>query len=136
MKSHITLWSKQPAVLVPRWVLTAKYLGFCILGFLAFAGGIPSVALATFDSFTTYMSAGLCVASVIGVVASFRQKWEWIEKWAALVITAFLATWAVSATWRAFAEGDLDRAAGSFAVLLVAMLPALRSFGLMTRAGL
>lgn len=135
MKKHIVAWSREP-VIVPRWMLTMKYLGFVVLGILSSLGGIPTIAHATFDSFTTYMSIGLVVVSVVGVASSFRRDWEWVEKWAALSIAAFLATWSVAAIWAGFADLDLGRAAGAFAVLLLAMLPASRSFGLMTRAGL
>lgn len=118
-------------------MLTAKYLGFVVLGFLTFAGGIPTLSIVTFDSFTTWMSGALVLASITGVVASFRRDWEWVEKWAALVISALLSSWAVAAILRVFVEYglDLDRAGGAFAVLLLAMLPAARSFALMTKAG-
>lgn len=135
MKTHIAAWSREPIV-VPRWMLTAKYIGFVILGLLSSIGGIPTISHATFGSFTTFMSIGLVAVSVAGTITSFRRDWESVEKWAALSIAAFLATWAVAAIWAALAEMDLGRAASAFAVLLLAMLPASRSFGLMTRAGL
>lgn len=135
MKKHLRAWSREPVV-VPRWMLTAKYLAFVILGILSIWSGIPTITIATFDTFTTYMSVGLSVASIIGVVTSFRREWEWVEKWAALCIAAFLATWAVSAIWRAAAEGDIGRVAGAYAILVTAMAPTARAFGVMTRAGL
>lgn len=134
MKKHLSAWSREP-IIVPRWVLTAKYVAFTVLGILTVIGGIPTIALATFDSFTTFMSAGLVLASFVGTVASFRRDWEWVEKWAALSIAAILSTWAVAAIWRAASEGDVGRVAGAFAVVVVAMLPAARALDLLGKAG-
>ena len=135
MKKRLTNWFKDP-ILVPRWLITLKYLAFAILGALSVIGGIPTLALATFESFTTYWSAGLIVAAVIAAVASLERRWEEAEKWSGLVVFALLASWSVAAIWRAASEGDVDRMAGAFAVLIISGLPGARVLGLMRGAGL
>lgn len=135
MKKHLSAWEREPDVRIPRWLVTAKYVAFIVLGALAIWAGIPTLTLATYDMFTAVMSVGLILASTIGAVASSRMDWEWVEKWSALVIAAFLSTWALASIWRAVSEGDLGRVTGAYAILVIAMLPAARSFGLMTRAG-
>lgn len=134
MKLKLLRWSKDP-IHVPRAVLTAKYVAFMVLGVLSVIGGIPSLSLATFDTWTTYWSAGLVVSAAIATVTSFRRAWEYIEKWFALIIFGLLMSWAVAAIWRAAAEGDVSRVAGSFAVLVISFLPGIRAFGLMRDAG-
>lgn len=116
---------------VPRWMLTGKYIAFAILGVLAIIGGMPTITLATFSTYTTYWAAGLVVASGLAAYWSLDRSHEKYEKWAALAVTALLATWAVAAIWRAAAEGDLDRVAGAFAVVIISGLPGIRAFGLM-----
>lgn len=135
MKKHLSAWEREPDVRIPRWLVTAKYIAFIVLGGLAIWAGIPTLTLATYDMFTTVMCVGLIAASIIGAVASSRMDWEWVEKWASLVIAAFLSTWALASIWRAISEGDIGRVTGAYAILVIAMLPAARSFGLMTRAG-
>lgn len=134
MKKHLLAWSKEPIV-VPRWMLTVKYLAFAILGALSIYGGIPSLSQATFDTFTVYWGAALVLASASAAVASFRREWEEWEKWTSLILFALLSSWSVAAIWRAASEGDITRVAGSFAVLIISMLPGTRALGLMRVAG-
>jgi hypothetical protein len=135
MKKRFIAWSKEP-IHVPRWMLTMKYFAFAILGLLSFIGGIPTLSIATFDTFTTAWSGGLVVAGTVAAITSIRRSWEGVEKWAALIVAALLFTWAVAAIIRAASEADISRVAGAFAVLVISMLPAARAFGLMRRAGL
>lgn len=130
MKKRLLSWSKDP-IHVPRWMLTLKYAAFVVLGILSFIGGIPSLTLATFDTYTAYWSIGLVVCSVIAAVLSFRKAWEPREKWFALLVAGLLLTWAGAAIWRASSEGDITRVAGAFAVLIISFLPAVRAFGLL-----
>lgn len=130
MKRRLLSWSKDP-IHVPRWMLTGKYAAFVVLGILSFIGGIPSLTLATFDTYTAYWSLGLTAASFVAMIASFRKAWEPGEKWFALIVAGLLMSWAGAAIWRAAVEGDISRVAGSFAVLIVSFLPAVRAFGLL-----
>lgn len=130
MKKRLLSWSKDP-IHVPRWMLTLKYVAFAILGILSFIGGIPSLTLATFDTYTAYWSIGLVVCALIAAVLSFRKAWEPREKWFALIVAGLLMSWAVAAIWRASVEGDITRVAGAFAVLVISFLPAVRAFGLL-----
>lgn len=134
MKKHLEAWSREPIV-VPRWMLTLKYFAFAVLGFFSVIGGLPTLNAATFDTFTTFWSALLVISALVAMVASFRHSWEEVEKWAGLVVTSLLTTWAASAIWKAASEGDLGRVAGAFGVLVIAMLPAVRVIGLMRGAG-
>lgn len=129
MKKKLLSWSKDP-IHVPRWLVTLKYAAFAILGLLSFVGGIPSLTLATFDTYTAYWSLGLIACSLVAAVLSFRKGWEPGEKWFALIVTGLLMSWAVAAIWRAAVEGDIERVAGSFAVLVISGLPGVRAFGL------
>lgn len=134
MKRRLEDWSRDP-IHVPRWMLTLKYFAFVILGVLAVIGGIPTLNSLTFDAFTTGWSGGLVIAAAIAAVASFQKHWEGLEKWAALVVTALLVTWAIAAMVRAVGEGDVGRMAGAFSILVMSMLPAVRVLGLMKTAG-
>lgn len=134
MKKLIDAWSKEP-IHVPRWMLTAKYVSFAVLGALAVWSGIPTLQVVTFDAFTTGWAALLVLASILAAVFSFRREWEEGEKWASLVVSSLLATWGSAAVIRAIIEQDVGRVAGAFAVVIIAMLPSARALGLLRRAG-
>lgn len=134
MKKHLALWSREP-IHVPRWMLTAKYFAFMILGILSVIGGISSLELATFDAFTTYWSAGLVVSAAVAMVLSMRKEWEPKEKWAVLIVASLIVSWATAAIWRAAVEGDLGRITGAFGVLVISLLPVTRALGLLRNAG-
>ena len=112
-----------------------KYFAFMVLAILSVIGGLPTLNVATFDTFTTFWSGILVVSSLVAAVASFRSTWDTCEKWAGLIVTSLLTTWAVAAIWRAASEGDWGRVAGAFGVLVIAMLPGVRVVGLMRGAG-
>lgn len=130
-------WSKTP-VIVPRWMLTAKYFGFIILGaFSAFSGGLRTLNVVTDELYPTLWSFGVITLGAVALVGSLREKWEChVEKWASLVLFGLLLSWAFGSMFIAFNEGDLARATGAFAILLLSMLPGVRAFSLLRQWGL
>lgn len=133
MFRKIKEWHKDPLV-VPRSLLTAKYIGFAILGFLVLLGGLPTLDLLTFEGYTAVWSGILILASLWGAYYSLEEAGEKREKNGAIVVWAMLTTWAIAALARAvFFEPDVDRLSGAWAVVLISMLPGARAFGLMKR---
>jgi hypothetical protein len=126
-------WDRNP-IIVPRWLLTVKYLGFVILGILTLIGGIPSLQLFTFDGYTTFWAIAVITVGVGAAVGTFRGSWEGYEKWAVVILTGLLMTWSVAAIIRSVFEGDIERLAGSWAVFMLSMLPAARAIGLLRGA--
>lgn len=134
MFSKIKGWHKDPLV-IPRWLLTLKYLGFAILGFLVMLGGLPTLDLLTFQGYTSIWAGGLILASVSGGYYSLSERGERKEKWGSLTVFALLFTWAIAAIFRAtFVEADIERVSGAFAVLLISMLPGVRAWDLLRKA--
>lgn len=133
MFRKIKQWHKDPLV-IPRSLLTAKYVGFVILGFLVLLGGLPTLDLLTFDGYTAVWAALLTVSSAWGAAYSVSEKGEKREKLGAVAVWALLATWAIAAMARAiFVEPDLERLSGAWSVVLISMLPGARAFGLLKR---
>lgn len=133
MFRKIKQWHKDPLV-IPRSLLTAKYIGFAILGFLVLLGGLPTLDLLTFEGYTAVWAGFLILASLWGAYYSLAETGEKKEKNGAIVVWAMLTTWAIAALARAlFFEPDVDRLSGAWAVVLISMLPGARAFGLMKR---
>lgn len=123
-------------ILVPRWMLTTKYVFFAVLGLLSAIGGIETLNILTFEGYTTYWSALLVPAAMIAAWGSMSEDRDRVEKWGAVVVTALLGSWSIAAIIRAVAEGDLGRSAGALTVLIMTLLPATRAVWLLRRAGL
>lgn len=126
-------WHKDPLV-IPRSLLTAKYVGFVVLGFLVMLWGVPSLDVLTFDGYTSLWGLLLLISSGWGAFYSLSESGERSEKMGAVVTWALLATWAIAAFIRAvFVEPNLEALAGAWSVLLISMLPGARAFGLLKR---
>lgn len=137
MRKKILHWSKTP-IIVPRWMLFLKYVGFVVLGVLsAIAGGLRTLNTVTTDVYPTVWSFGVILFGAIAAVGALREKWEChIEKWASLILFGFLLSWAVGSIFIALGEGDVNRATGAFAILLLSMLPGVRAFSLLSQWGI
>lgn len=134
MFRKIKQWHKDPLV-IPRSLLTAKYVGFAILGVIVLLGGLPTLDLLTFEGYTALWAILLTGASLWGAYFSLSEAGEKKEKSGALVVWALLATWAIAAMARAlFIEPDIDRLSGAWSVVLISMLPGARAFGLLKGA--
>lgn len=134
MFRKIKQWHKDPLV-IPRSLLTAKYVGFAILGVIVLLGGLPTLDLLTFEGYTALWGILLTLASLWGAYFSLSETGEKQEKKGALVVWALLATWAIAAMARAlFIEPDIDRLSGAWSVVLISMLPGARAFGLLKGA--
>lgn len=129
-------WHKDPLI-VPRSLLTAKYVAFAILAILVFAWGLPTIDLLTFQGYTALWALGLFGASAWGAVYSVSETGEQREKAGAVGVFALVGAWALLAMGRALfgPEGpELDRIAGAWAVVIVSMFPGARAFGLLRGA--
>lgn len=134
MFRKIKQWHKDPLV-IPRSLLTAKYIGFAVLGILVLLGGLPTLDLLTFEGYTALWGILLTGASLWGAYFSLSEEGEQREKTGAYGVFVLLFTWAIAALFRAlFFEPDIDRLSGAWSVLLISMLPGVRAFGLMKGA--
>lgn len=132
MFRKIKQWHKDPLV-IPRSLLTAKYIGFAVLGFLVLLGGLPTLDLLTFDGYTSVWAGLLLLSSLWGAYYSVHESGEKREKTGAVFVWALLSGWAIAAVSRAIFgdEEILERLAGAWSVVLISMLPGARAFGLL-----
>lgn len=133
MKKKFQQWHSSPLV-IPRSVLTVKYLGFAILGVLGVIGGMPTLDLLTFQGYTVLWCALLVISGVWGAIYSFDESGEKREKYAAVAIAGLILTWSIAAMWRAIVEGDIGRVSGAFSIFLLCMFPGARALGLLRGA--
>lgn len=130
MRKKLIHWAKTP-IFVPRWMLSAKYIGFVVLGLFILLWGNPTLSLATFDGYTTFWAIGVMATATFSLPGSFRERYESFEKWTALILAGLVTTWSVAAIIRAVNEGTFERIPGAWAILMLGLLPAARAFGLL-----
>lgn len=130
MRKKLISWGKTP-IFVPRWMLSAKYAGFIVMGILFLLWGNVTLQLATFDLYTKFWAAGVIITAVLSLPGSIRETYESLEKWAALILSGLIMSWAVAAIFRAISESELSRIPGAWAVFLVGLFPLARGFGLL-----
>lgn len=136
MKNYLKKWISEPLIL-PRWMLTAKYVFFVILGILAAISGVPSFDLTTWAGYTTPWSLGVTLSASIAAFASLHESRErQLEKWSSLTLVALFCAYLVAAWLLTLAEFELGRVIFCWLVTGVTMLPAVRAFDLLRRYGL
>lgn len=132
----IARWGRDPIV-VPRWMLTVKYVGFVVLGAVSARAGAPSLERTTWDGYVAGWSMLLVAASLAAAIGSTRHKWEALEKWSGLCVASLMTAYAASAVYLALTDGPEAFLRWAFAVVLtmVTMLPWVRAVSLLRRTG-
>lgn len=131
------LWTavRGAPIIVPRWMLTAKYALFVALGVVAGIAGIPTLSLTTWEGYTTIWAVLLAVGAAVAAVGSLRVRCEPAEAAGATVVVALLSAYAIGAMVLAVGSADSGRAALAIVLLIVTLLPAVRAVPLLLRVG-
>lgn len=129
-------WGRDPIV-VPRWMLTVKYIGFVILGGVSSIAGAPSLERTTWNGYVAGWSLILMTVSLVAALGSTRRSWEALEKWFGLCVASLMTAYAASAVYLAFTDGADAILRWAFAVVLtmVTLLPWVRAVSLLRRTG-
>lgn len=120
--------------MIPRGVLSAKYIVFVALGLSVYVAASPSVNDISPDWFTPIW--GLCIAApaLVAAFATFSEKWETLEFWALAVLVPCLVAYPIAGI-TAVLEGDKDRLAFSIIAIVVCILPGWRLWMLVRELG-
>ena len=138
MRKYFQKWITEPLI-VPRWMLTAQYAFFVILGILAAIVGIPSFDLTTWAGYVTPWSAAIVLSASLAFFASLDQSRErHMEKWSVVALVSLLFAYLTSAWIPTFTGGDVNLGRVIFCWLVtgVTILPAVRAGDLLRRYGL
>lgn len=134
--SRTAHWWVMPLV-IPRWMLTAKYVGFTVLGLIVFVGGLPTINFVTSEGYRPVWALMVSASAAVAAVLSVHPHWEPGERWAAVALTAWLAVYLVAVIIRAWEAGGEShgRWAGVVVVAMITMLPAVRATSLLFQTG-
>lgn len=130
MREHI-----RSPIVIPRWVLILKYALFVLMGLSVWWASAPAVDALTPDWYTPVWALGVTLSATVAVIGSARERWESLERLAAVALASLLIVYAVSPIVLVL-EGDADRAAFSVVALVVCLMPAARAVQLIKRTGI
>lgn len=121
-------------IVIPRGILSVKYIMFILLGLSIYIASSPSVDEQTPDWFTPVWGLSIAAPAVVAAFASFSERWETAEFWALVLLVPCIISYPIAAV-SSVVNGDTDRLAFSVAALLIALLPTGRWLMLLPNVG-
>lgn len=131
MKTRLNDWATAILV-IPRWLLTAKYALFALYGVIAAVAGAPTLDKSINSAYAFVWAIALGVAAVIAAFGSLEERFEAFEKWAGVAIVGLMSTLLVGAI-QLVNLGDINRAGFSVLLFMVTLIPAARAAALILK---
>ena len=133
-KSRLAMWVWSP-VIVLRVALVVTYVLYVYASIIAFIAGIPVFKLTTPEGYTSVWAVLLGSSAIVSAIGSTTDRWQALERWASLVLSALLLTYIGVLNLVGFIEGDLDRQFIGAVALIAGILPITRFVYLAAQSG-
>ena len=133
-KSRLAMWVWSP-VIVLRVALVVTYVLYVYASIIAFIAGIPVFKLTTPEGYTSVWAVLLGSSAIVSAIGSTTDRWQALERWASLVLSALLLTYIGVLNLVGFIEGDLDRQFIGAVALIAGILPITRFVHLAAQSG-
>lgn len=136
MKEVIERWADRHLA-VPRWIVSTLYFLFVALGTAATVIGIPTIDLTTPNGYAAFWGIVVVVTAIVAGLASLRERFEVVERYAAIPLSAFLVTYTAGAWALILTDvGQLfQRGAGAIVLTIMSFIPVVRCIYMLTRIG-
>lgn len=134
MMHRFRTWGFAPIV-IPRWVLVAKYACFAALGMVIFADSSPSMQHVSGDFWTSLFGVCITITALGALIGSIHARLELLERWSVLALSGLLLGYAIAPVSLVLG-GDLDKATYSTIAVTLSLIPASRAWMLIRRTGL
>jgi len=133
-KSRLAMWVWSP-VIVLRVALVITYVLYVYASIIAFIAGIPVFKLTTPEGYTSVWAVLLGSSAIVAAIGSTTDRWQALERWASLALSALLLTYIGGLNLVGFIEGDLDRQFIGAVALIAGILPITRFVYLAAQSG-
>lgn len=133
-KTKFAMWAWSP-VIVLRVSLVATYLGYVYAAIIAFMVGVPVFDLTTPPGWTPVWAVLLGISAMLSAVGSVTDRWQRLERWATLVLSALLLAYVGGLNIVGYIERDLDRLFVGAVAGVAAILPVARFVYLAAQSG-
>lgn len=133
-KSKLAVWAWSP-VIVLRIALAATYIGWAASAVIAFLSGVPIFNLATPPGWTSIWAVLLGGSAIIAAVGSISDRWQALERWASLVLSAMILAYVGGLNIVGYIDHDLNRQFAGAVATVAAILPITRFIYLAAQSG-
>ena len=133
-KNRFTAWAWSP-IIVLRVSLVATYLVWVFASAIAFIDGVPIFNLTTPQGWTPVWATVLGTSAIVSAIGSLADRWQKLEKWSSMVLSAMILTYVISLNSAAWLEGDLTREFAGAIAIIAAILPVTRFVYLAAQTG-
>lgn len=127
-------WAWGPVVVL-RISLVGTYLLYVYFAAISFVAGVPAFNLTTFPGYTSVWAFIMGTGAVVAAIGSISDRWEPVEMWGALAVTAMMLGYVGTLHAIGFGSGDINRQAVAAALTITLVLPGVRFGWLAAQAG-
>lgn len=133
-RSRFAVWAWSP-IIVLRVALLAAYLISVYSSVWAFIAGVPVFTLTTPQGWTPVWAVLLGTSAVVAAIGSITDRWQKLEKWASMVLSAMWFAYVGGMNLVGFADGDPSRQFLGAASITLLALPVSRFVYLAAQSG-
>lgn len=133
-KTRWSRWAWSP-IIVLRVSLVATYLLWVYAAGIAFISGVPIFEETTVAPWRLVWSFLLGTSAIIAAIGSLDDRWQRVERWASMVLSAMALTYAVALNLVAYGDADFQRQFGGAVAIIALILPLTRFIYLAAQSG-
>lgn len=133
-KTRWGTWAWGPVIML-RVALVATYLMYVYAAVIAVIAGVPILDFSNLPGYLPVWAFGLGVSAILSAVGSLTDRWQKVERWATLVLSALLIAYIGGLNIAAWGEGDLSRMFVGGIAIIAGILPVARFVYLAAQSG-
>jgi hypothetical protein len=133
-KTRVGIWAWSPVVVL-RVALASTYLMYVYAAIIGFISGVPVLDLTTPSGYLPIWSTILGVSALVSAVGSLTDRWQQVEKWASLGVSAMMLAYFGGLNLMGWIENDLNRQFVGTIAIIASILPITRFVYLAAQTG-
>lgn len=133
-KSRLANWAWGPVIML-RIALVLTYLAYVYCSVVAFIAGVPILSFNSLPGYLPVWAALLGISAIVSAVGSLTDRWQKIERWATLVLSAMLLAYMGGLNISAWIEHDINRKFVGGIAVIASILPVARYIYLAAQSG-
>lgn len=133
-KSRWSIWAWSPVVVL-RVALALTYIMYIYAAIIAFIAGVPVLDLTTPNGYLPLWAFVLGASALVGAIGSLTDRWQNVEKWASLGVSAMMLAYLGGLNLMGWIENDLARQFVGTIAIIASILPVTRFVYLAAQTG-